>query len=133
MKSYASPKPVTDIRENCSNHTLQKLPSTSSVTGFVSQNDVNEHVKYRKRISTEVIEVCRIHHELIPYNNNDEFVPGSRELVAYHDYSNFLQTKFVSENAKPPGKITLRGNAVITFPKRERRNSLYGAILNRWK
>ena len=62
---------------NDNREVVSEIPKLTSMTGFVSQADVSETVKYQKRISTDVLEVHRVHYELVPCDSENEFVSGS--------------------------------------------------------
>ena len=112
---------------------LEKIPKMSNRTLHVAQSEVNKCVKYCKRISIELAEINRIHHELVQCDGEENFEPGSCELIARRNKKENLESLLVSETIKPPGAITLEGCGRSTETRSKRRSSLIGLIPKRWQ
>ena len=88
-------------------------------------------MKYRKRLSTEIIKSTRIHHELVPCEEDEAYEPGSWELVARRSSKDNLESLLVSETTLPPGTITLDGTNPESSSPSKRKSSLVGVFPKR--
>ena len=76
----------------------------------------------------------RIYHEMVPYDNEEEFKEGSWEGVIRRTENNEIETFQISETTKPPGTEIIGQNGVgVGTEWATTRSSLMGQIPKRWR
>ncbi len=121
---------------NDNSNVVSEIPKLTSLTEFVSQDDVNKAVKYQKRVSIDVVEVHRVHHELVSCDSENEFTQGSSEQVVKRNSDNCIESYTVSETAKPPGTVHRNSRTTsdrVATSLFQKRPSLEGRIPKRWQ
>lgn len=116
---------------------MKCLPKINVKTSYITQSEVNKNVKYRKRISTELIQINRIYHEIVLCDSEEEFEEGSRGRVVRKGSCNAIGSVLVRETTKPIGTVTLGRESNheedCHVSSLSRRPSLDGRIPKRWQ
>ena len=83
----------------CNGQTVQKFEIQSeskpvraklinALTNFIKKDELNQSVKYKKRICTEILEITRVYHEVVPVEESDSLIGPGKKLRGLQKIAN---------------------------------------------